>query len=452
MEQTEYPIHVEQLVIGLFVRLELEDGQHPFPKSEFKIKTEKQLQTLQELGLDHVICVLEKSDRMPLPPRHRRKGGAGASVGEGSGTGGGPDNALDNAPADKPAGARDGYKTPVSVQLLGLKRETIERNKERRKRFRQVEKHYDTTMSSVVTLLRRASGHSDEAAEEAAALVNTLVETFLSERDTMINLMSSKPSEEAKNYHALNVTVLSMMVGKGLGFKSEVMHALGLGAMFHDIGKGRVPMQAVSGMGATTMTKAAEKYVKEHPLIGARLVNNFPLFPKLATQAVLQHHELLDGSGYPKGLKGGAISPLARVVTVVNRYDNLVNDYRAESQSTPHQALKTLYATMRGKMDNRILAMFIRNMGVYPPGTVVKLSNGQFGMVTAINPEHASRPTVLMYHPEIPKDEALLVDLVVEEDLNVTETFRPEELPRDVFSYLSPSRTINYYAEAVSGD
>ncbi|MBU1003660.1 MAG: DUF3391 domain-containing protein [Proteobacteria bacterium] len=443
MEQTEYPIHVEQLVIGLFIRLELEDGQNPFRKSEFKIKTEKQLKTVQGLGLEHVICVLEKSDRMPLPPRNKRSGGAPTSNADAAAGGSG------NVSKGRSPEAKTGQKTPVSVQLLGLKRETIERNKERRQRFRKVEKRYDTTMSSVVTILRRASGHSDEAAEEASSLVQTLVETFLSERDTMINLMSSKPSEEAKHYHALNVTVLAMMVGKALGLKSEVMHALGLGAMFHDIGKGRVPMQAVGGMGATTLARAAEKYIKEHPLIGARLVNGFARFPKLATQAVLQHHELLDGSGYPKGLKGEAISPLARVVTVVNRYDNLINDYRSETQSTPHQALKTLYASMRSKMDSRILAIFIRNMGVYPPGTVVKLSNGQFGMVTAVNPEQASRPTVLMYHPEIPKDEALLVDLVLEEELNVTETFRPEELPRDVYSYLSPSRTINYYAEAV---
>ncbi|BBD08992.1 putative uncharacterized domain HDIG-containing protein [Desulfovibrio ferrophilus] len=432
-------------MIGLFIRLELEEGKNPFRKSEFKIKTDKQLQTLKGMGLEHVICVLEQSDRMPLPPKNKRKAGSGGARGGSAETSGG------GASASKTSGskAKPGSKTPVSVQLLGLKSETIERNKERRKRFRKVEKRYDKTMSSVVTILRRASGHSSEAAEEASELVNSLVETFLSERDTMINLMSSKPSEEAKNYHALNVTVLSMMVGKGLGFKSEIMHPLGLGAMFHDIGKGRVPMQAVSGMGATTMTKAAEKYVKEHPLIGARLVNDFSQFPKLATQAVLQHHELLDGSGYPKRLKGDAISPLARVVAVVNQYDNLINDHRAETLATPHQALKKLYASMRGKMDSRILAMFIRSMGVYPPGTVVKLSNGQFGMVTAVNPDHAARPTVLMYHSEIPKNEALLVDLVVEEDLNVAETFRPEDLPREVFSYLSPSKTINYYAEAV---
>lgn len=429
MANTEYPIQIKQLVIGLYVRLDLEGKPSPFSKNAFKIKSEKQIRAIEGLGLEHVICILEKSDRMP-PALPGAKPARGDKPGE--------------TPAPK------GKKTPVSVQLLGLKAETIERNKERRKRYRKVEKRYDKTMGSVVTLLRRASGRSSEAAEEASEVVNDLVETFLAEQDTMINLMSSKPTEEAKHYHALNVTVLAMLIGKSLGFKSDIMHALGMGAMFHDIGKGRVPMQAVGKVGATSMNKAAAKYYKEHPLIGARLVNDFSSFPSLATKTILQHHELMDGSGYPKKLKGDAISPLARVVAVVNAYDNCINDRRAAKLMTPHQALKHLYATMRSRLDARVLATFIRCMGVYPPGTVVKLSNGQYGMVTVLNPKNTARPTVLMYHPEIPKNEALMVDLVVEEDLAIKETFRPEDLPREVFSYLSPSTNINYYAEAVT--
>ncbi|WP_461208946.1 HD-GYP domain-containing protein [Desulfocurvus sp. DL9XJH121] len=441
MADTEYPIQIQQLAVGLFVRLDIEADKNPFRKNAFKIKTEKQIRAIQGLGLEHVVCVLEKSDRMPLPPRERAgdraggRGGAGETAGQ---------------PAAEAPDAHQG-KTPVSVQLLGLKRETIERNKGRRQRFRKVERTYDTAMSSVVTILRRASGRSSEAAEEASQLVDSLVQTFLSERDTMINLMSSKPSEEAKNYHALNVTVLSMMVGKALKLKSEVMHALGLGALFHDIGKGRVPMQAVDKVSSTSMNKAAAKYYKEHPIIGARLVADFSRFPALATRVVLEHHESLDGSGYPKGLSGDAISPLSRVVAVVNAYDTLINERQAGKSLTPHLALKRLYAGMRAKLDPRILAVFIRNMGVFPPGTVVKLSNGQYGMVTTLNPANPTRPSVLMYHPEIPKNEALLVDMDREEDLQITETLRPEELPREVFSYLSPSRNIAYYAEAMLG-
>ncbi len=437
MAHTEYPIRVEQLVTGLFVRLELKEGQkNPFRASSFKIKSEKHIAAIRKMGLSHVVCVLDKSDRMPLPPED-----ADSGAGSGAGRGG-----AEAAPA--PA---KGEKTPVSRELLGLKSETVERNKERRRSFRKAEKKYESTMSSVVTILRRASGRSADAAAEAAQVVQGLVDTFLADRDTMINLMGSKPSEEAKNYHALNVTVLAMMVGSALKLKAELMQALGLGALFHDIGKGRVPLQAVRGSGATSMNKAAEKYMHEHPLIGARLVNDFPGFPKLSLAVVLQHHERMDGRGYPKNLRGEAISPLARIVAVVDKYDKLLNDQHAPKTYTPHEALKHMYATMRQGYDPRILAAFIRTMGVYPPGTVCKLSNGQYGMVVSSRPANPTRPTVLMYHPEIPKDEALMVDLVIEDEMEIKETMRPDDLPREVFSYLSPSRSINYYAEAGSG-
>lgn len=426
MANTEYPINTSQLVTGLFVRLNLPEGKSPFKRNSFKIKSDEQIAAIKKLGLKTVICILEKSDRMPPSP-------------EGEG---------DGRSKKRKAKLEKGKKTPVSAELLGLKRETVERNRERRKHYRRTEKKYEKTMGSVVTILRRASGRSSEAAAEAREVVSSLVDTFLADRDTMISLVGSKSNEEAKNYHALNVTVLSMMVGKDLKLPARHMHSLGLGALFHDIGKGRVPIQSMSKQ-ATSMNKAAAKYYLEHPIVGARLVTDFMDFPKASVQVVLQHHEMVDGSGYPKKLKGADISPLARVVAVTNQFDKLVNDPRAEENMTPHEAIRHLYSNFKDKFDSKVLSTFIRNMGVYPPGTVVKLSNGQFGMVTGVNPRHAARPTVIMYHPEIPKDEAILVDMVIEDELEVAATLKPGDLPREVFSYLSPSRNINYYAEAV---
>ncbi|MDY7000411.1 MAG: HD-GYP domain-containing protein, partial [Thermodesulfobacteriota bacterium] len=114
---------------------------------------------------------------------------------------------------------------------------------------------------------------------------------------------------------------------------------------------------------------------------------------------------------------------------------------------TPHEALKHMYAKMRNKLDAKLLAVFIRNMSVYPAGTVVEMSNGAVGIVVTVNPKNSTRPTVLIYHPEIPKNEALMVDLAVEDRLKIVNTIRPENLSREVFSYLSPSRQINYYVD-----
>lgn len=157
----------------------------------------------------------------------------------------------------------------------------------------------------------------------------------------------------------------------------------------------------------------------------------------------------MDGKGFPAKLSGDKISPLSRIVAVADAYDNLCNKSEDAKPCTPHEALRHMFSQLRSKLDNQFLAMFIRNLGVYPPGTLVQLSNGAIGMVASTNLQKSARPGVLIYHPDIPKREALVIDLLLEEDLEIKKTLRPEELPREVFVYLSPSRQINYYAETV---
>ncbi len=441
MSVTQYTITVEQLVPGLFIVMDKDTC--PFRKNQLKIKDEKQIARIREAGVKHVNFVLEKSDGWPLPPEEAQRGQGGGAPGGASG--GGSAGGGGAAPEDRPAGA----KTPVSFELLGLKKETVEKNKERRQAFAKCEKRYDQTMGQVGAIMRRISGRSGEAAGEAVKVIDALVSTFLSDRDTMISLMQSKPGEEQKNYHSLNVTVLAMMLGKEVKMKAEAMQALGMGCLLHDIGKGRVPMQAVSSQGVTTISKAADKYLKEHPIIGARLAADLQEIPKAAVAIIAQHHEQVNGSGYPRGLKGDKISPFAGICAVANVFDNLVNTSDSSKSMTPHEALKHMFSRMKGGLDPRFLQVFVRLMGVYPAGTCVELSNGQMGMVVTTNPRHAARPVVLMYHPEVPKREALMVDLTVEETMEITRAVRVEELSREVFAYLSPSNNINYYADNV---
>lgn len=447
MSVTQYTITVEQLIPGLFIVIDKD--KCPFRKNQIKIKDEKQIARIKAAGLTHVNFVLEKSDGWPLPPEGADKGSGGGASSGGAGAGAG----AAAAPEDRPAGA----KTPVSFELLGLKKETVEKNKERRQAFAKCEKRYDQTMGQVGAIMRRISGRSGEAAGEAVKVVDALVNTFLSDRDTMISLMQSKPGEDQKNYHSLNVTVLAMMLGKEMKMKAEAMQALGMGCLLHDIGKGRVPMQAVSSKGVTTISKAADKYLKEHPIIGARLAADLQEIPKAAVAIIAQHHERVNGSGYPRGLKGDKVSPFAGICAVADVFDNLVNRAKPGAKPgaadgrnlTPHEALKHMFSRMKASLDARFLQAFVRLMGVYPAGTCVELSNGQMGMVVTTNPRNAARPTVLMYHPEVPKREALMVDLAVEDTMEITRFVRPDELSREVFAYLSPSNNINYYADNV---
>lgn len=427
MQVNEYPILVEQLCPGLFVRVESAEGIGPLSKKAFKITSDAQIEEIKRLGLNYVICISDKSDRLPisLEELERRKNL------ERSGRGSRP------------------MKTPVSLELLGLKRETIARNKERRERFALCEKRYDEAVSQVVGVLKQAAKPSDEVLTAARGMISSLVNTFLSDMDVVVSLMTTKPREETRNYHALNVTVLSLMLAREIGLDKDRMHDLGMGAIFHDVGKGRVPIQRFSKGNMTTLNKVVREYYREHPVLGAKIVAAFPDFPPQALDVVLKHHETLDGQGFPAGLSGDDVPTLARIAAVADTYDNLCNRKDETGFVTPHEALKAMYGK-KTSLDQMLLATFIRNIGVYPPGSVVELSNGLTGMVVSSSPRASFRPSVLVHHPDIPRKEALIIDLTIEEDIKILRAVRPEDLPREVFAYLNPVRRANYYVDTLN--
>ena len=112
---------------------------------------------------------------------------------------------------------------------------------------------------------------------------------------------------------------------------------------------------------------------------------------------------------------------------------------------TPHEALSTLFGQRRAQFDNLVLTTFVRSVGIYPPGTVVTLSNGTLGLVVSVNSSRPLKPTVLVYDPAVPKDSAIVVDLEEEPDVAVASTLRPAQLPAAVFDYLSPRKRTTYY-------
>lgn len=170
--------------------------------------------------------------------------------------------------------------------------------------------------------------------------------------------------------------------------------------------------------------------------------------PPAALHIILQHHEHFDGTGYPQKLKGEQIDLLALLVGVVNAYDNLCNPVNIADALTPHEALSQLFAQQRNHFDPRLLQAFIRLMGVYPPGTVVSLSNDSLGLVIKINAARPLKPTLIVYNADIPKTEAIILDLDEEPDLNITRAIRPAQLLPAVYEYLSPRKRASYYFDA----
>lgn len=176
------------------------------------------------------------------------------------------------------------------------------------------------------------------------------------------------------------------------------------------------------------------------------------LLPPPVIDVILHHHENMDGTGYPDRLSGEDIGRLTRIVSIANAFDNLCNQVNPARSMTPYEAVSIMFAKMRKQFDPAALSVFIHSMGIYPPGTLVRLADDIWGMVVSVNVRQPLRPVVVIYDPEVPKEEAILVNLEEEQDLKITRTYRPTELPREVFDYLSPRRRVTYYFNESSGE
>jgi putative nucleotidyltransferase with HDIG domain len=414
----EHFIAPTQLCIGLHVHLDLSWMQHPFTFSSFKIKSLDQIATIQSLGLERIRYSPAKSDSEPLP-----------------------------LPAD-PAPQAAAPHPEQDNEAVRAKQERVQRLSTQQAKVVGCERDFMSATKAMKTIALNLFAKPDAAHVEADALVKELVASMLAEADVAIMLMSDKVGGEDVYYHALNVTLLSLMLAKELAVPPEQAHLMGMGALFHDVGKEDVAEHIVRK--ASPLTKAERAALHEHCALGVAIARKLGLSPE-GLAVVEQHHELVDGSGYPSGLKGDQLPLLSKIVAVVNAYDNLCNPPNPAHALTPHEALSLMYAQQRSWFDTAALSTFIRCMGVYPPGTVVVLSNDTVGIVVAVNSSRPLKPTVLIYDPDVPKNEAIVVDLEQEPDVSISRTLKPQQLPRPIFDYLAPRKRMSYFFDASTG-
>lgn len=405
-----------QLCVGLFVHLDLGWMDHPFTFSSFKIKTQDQITTIRRLGLKRIRYEPAKSDAKPAPV---------------------PPEPI-NAPVPEVVAEP---QPAIDEQLINEKKERVEQLNRIKNELHEVEQKFQKAAQSVKNIARNVHARPKEAHDEADKLIGQMVETMLAKGDVMVHAMNDKLGEDAY-FHSLNVTVLSLMLAKVLELDMEQVHQLGMGAMFHDIGKTDIPQKIT--LKTEPLNKAEQSFFEMHCDYGLKIAEKVGL-SKAALAIVMQHHEHHDGSGYPNKLVGKQISTLAGIVAIVNTYDNLCNPLSIANALTPHEALSQMFALKRGKFDEAPLKAFIRCLGVYPPGSIVQLSNDMLGLAISVNPSKPLKPNVLVYDPEIPKDEAVIVNLANETELNITKSLRPNQLPREVYQYLSPRKRVTYY-------
>lgn len=415
---SEKPVNEGQLRIGMFVHLDMPWMDHPFLTSSFKIRTQKQLDTLRQLDLGQVR--IDPSKSTPLSS-------TASTVVE------------DLAP--EPAVA---IEDAADTSLWEEKNRRIRVLKERRVRLNQCAKRYTQSVGLARKLMSHLRSAPAQAAEEADELVSRMVDDLTADHEATVQLVNLKNQDENSYHHAINVMALALVVGQKLKLDRNALRLLGLGALFHDLGHQRIPSQILHKKG--DWNKPERLLYEQHPRYGVEIGRTIGTLPEPVIEMIGKHHEHLDGSGYPEGLRAAAIGPLTRIVSVVNRYDNLCNGSTSGHGLSPHQAVSSMYSKERNWFDPKVLTTLITNLGVYPPGTVVQLDDDRIAVVISINPSDLLKPNVLVYTPEIPSEQALILDLS-EEEIGIRESRHQSELSEDMVEYLNLSDKLSYYVQ-----
>ncbi|MCK7578295.1 MAG: HD-GYP domain-containing protein [Chromatiales bacterium] len=405
-----------QLRIGLFVMLDLPWMAHPFLTSNFKIRNQRQLSILRQLDIEQVKVDLDRSD------------------------------AFSEAELDETV-TLDETETPetgddLQSTLWVEKNERIRRLKQRRSRLNQCAKCYVQKVGLARKLMSHLRSSPAQAAEEAAELVDGMVGELTEDAETTVQLVNLKHQDENSYNHAINVSALALVLGRKLGLDDGQLRLLGQGGLFHDLGHLKIPAQILMKKG--TFTEPERRFYEQHPRYGAEIARQIGTLPEGVIDMIAKHHEHLDGSGYPQGLAAKDLGLLTRILTVVNRYDNLCNGVGGERGLSPHQAVSRMYSKERQCYDPKVLTTFITNLGVYPPGTVVRLNDERIAVVISINADDLLKPNVLVYSDEIPAEEALVLDLI-EEGIGIRDSLHRSELTRAQIEYLNLSDKLSYY-------
>ncbi|BAU57871.1 response regulator [Halorhodospira halochloris] len=192
--------------------------------------------------------------------------------------------------------------------------------------------------------------------------------------------------------HSVNCGVLMMIFASFYGLGEYHVRTLGIAGFLHDIGKVRVPNEILQKPGALTDEEFTE--IKKHSSHGYQILKDTPGIPEKALEVARLHHERVDGKGYPDALPESKIPFEARLAAIVDVYDALTAVRCYKDGMTPTQALRQMMAEAGAKFDQNLFKRFIKCIGVYPPGSIVRLSNGQLGVVENVSRENSAKPIV----------------------------------------------------------
>lgn len=270
-------------------------------------------------------------------------------------------------------------------------------------------------ISTMEVFFRQMETPTPQHIQEVRSVVSILLDGILDHQAAMVSLIQMRRFDPNLASHGVDTGMLAMAIGQEHGCDPTQLKLVGLAALLHDIGQLRLPLNMIRKV--ERFTPQEQKLMQAHCEMGVAILKQFPDIPDESKRMVLEHHERLDGSGYPRGLRGLQISELTQILSIADTYDAQISGRCSCPPVPPARALSELYqAAVGGQYHLYLVQRLIQLLGVYPIGSLVRLNTGEQAVVVWVSSHSRMTPTIKLLKDSLdqPYPEQEIIDLAAQ--------------------------------------